>query len=176
MGSWSPTLSCGVFLPLQLLHAFLLLIAGCVPLPLLLPSLASFFIYSSCGKWVFPLLLWSFPPTATFTSFPAPGCWVCGPTPVFSSWLFVRDFPSPPLRLSGSPAFFATSLLCCYCLLFSFFSLGGGQSVQWAMLIWPRVVCGGTAYHLVHLVVHIFPSCLGTAIWQWPGGPPGFSI
>jgi hypothetical protein len=28
------------------------------------------FIYSSHGKWVFPPLLWSFPPTTAFTSFP----------------------------------------------------------------------------------------------------------
>jgi hypothetical protein len=33
------------------------------------------FIYSSCGNWVFPLLLCSFPPTATFTGFPAPDYW-----------------------------------------------------------------------------------------------------
>jgi hypothetical protein len=33
------------------------------------------FIYSSCGRWVFPPLLCSFPPTATFTSFPAPDYW-----------------------------------------------------------------------------------------------------
>jgi hypothetical protein len=33
------------------------------------------FIYSSCRRWVFPPLLWSFPPTATFTSFPAPDYW-----------------------------------------------------------------------------------------------------
>jgi hypothetical protein len=33
------------------------------------------FIYSSHGKWVFPPLLWSFPLTATFTSFPAPDYW-----------------------------------------------------------------------------------------------------
>jgi hypothetical protein len=39
-------------------------------------SQACVFIYSSHGKWVFPALLWSFPPTTTFTSFPAPGCWV----------------------------------------------------------------------------------------------------
>jgi hypothetical protein len=36
------------------------------------PCQACVFIYSSCGRWVFPPLLWSFPPTATFTSFPAP--------------------------------------------------------------------------------------------------------
>jgi hypothetical protein len=33
------------------------------------------FIYSSCDRWVFPPLLWSFPPTTTFTSFPAPDYW-----------------------------------------------------------------------------------------------------
>jgi hypothetical protein len=44
-------------------------------------SLACMFIYSSRGKRVFPPLLWSFPPTATFTSFHAPDCWVCAATP-----------------------------------------------------------------------------------------------
>jgi hypothetical protein len=58
----------------------------------------------------------------------------------------------------------------------SLFSLGGGQSVQGAMLIWPRVVCGSTACCLAHLVVCVFPSCLGTAIWRWHGSPPGFSV
>jgi hypothetical protein len=42
-------------------------------------SQACVFIYSSHGKWVFPPLLWSFPPSAIFTSFPAPGCWVQAP-------------------------------------------------------------------------------------------------
>jgi hypothetical protein len=36
---------------------------------------ACVFIYSSCGRWVNSPLLWSFPPTATFTSFPAPDYW-----------------------------------------------------------------------------------------------------
>jgi hypothetical protein len=66
------------------------------------PSQACMFIYSSCGKWVFPPLLWSFPPTATFTSFPTPDCWVCAATPAFSGQLVylqltweVGLFPSP---------------------------------------------------------------------------------
>jgi hypothetical protein len=42
---------------------------------LYLLSQACMFIYSSRGHWLFPPLLWSFPPTATFTSFPAPDCW-----------------------------------------------------------------------------------------------------
>jgi hypothetical protein len=39
---------------------------------MLLLLMASVFVYSSCGRWVFPPLLWSFPPSATFTSFPVP--------------------------------------------------------------------------------------------------------
>jgi hypothetical protein len=123
VGSESSPLSCGVFLPPLLLQAFPLLVFGHVLQPL--PSPAGLFIYSSHGKWGFPPLLWSFPPTATFISFPAPGCWVCAASPAFSSWL-VRDFPSPPsvLRVLCPPSM---CLFCCYCLLFSFFSLGWGS-------------------------------------------------
>jgi hypothetical protein len=42
---------------------------------------ACVFIYSSCAKWVFPPVLWSFPPTAAFTSFLAPDCWACAAAP-----------------------------------------------------------------------------------------------
>jgi hypothetical protein len=62
-----------------------------------------------------------------------------------------------------------------YSVFFSLFSLGGYQSVQGAVLIWPTVVCGSTRCCLAHLVVCIFPSHLGTGIWQC-GSPPGFSI
>jgi hypothetical protein len=48
-------------------------------------SRACMFVYSSRGKWVFPSLLWSFPPSATLTSFPTPGCWACAPTPAGAS-------------------------------------------------------------------------------------------
>jgi hypothetical protein len=50
---------------------------------LLLP--ATMFVYSSRGKWVFPPVLWSFPPSATLTSFPAPGCWAHAPAPTRAS-------------------------------------------------------------------------------------------
>jgi hypothetical protein len=63
-------------------------------------SQACVFIYSSCGKWVFSSLLWSFPPSATFISFPAPDCWVCAAAPAFSSRLVYlqlhEGFPLPP--------------------------------------------------------------------------------
>jgi hypothetical protein len=64
-------------------------------------SLACVFIYSSRGKWVFPPLLWSFPPTATFTGFPTPDCWARSTAPALSSqaWLvylqFQEGFSSP---------------------------------------------------------------------------------
>jgi hypothetical protein len=58
---------------------------------------------------------------------------------------------------------------------FFLFSLGGGQSVQGAMLIWLRVVCGSTMCCLAHLVVCVLPSCLGAGIWQHRS-PPGFFI
>jgi hypothetical protein len=57
---------------------------------------ACMFIYSSRGKWVFPPLLWSFPPSDTLTSFPAPGCWVCAPAPA-------RGSPARPACLFTVP-------------------------------------------------------------------------
>jgi hypothetical protein len=121
----------------------------------------------SCGVFLPPLLLQAFP------------FLIAGHVPPLlpsPAGLFLRDFPSPPLWCSVHPTLFATCLFCIYCLLFCFFSLGGGWSVQGAMLIWPRVVCGRTTYCLAHLVVHVFPSCLGAAIWLRPRSPPGFSI
>jgi hypothetical protein len=90
----------------------------------------------------------------------------------------MRDFLSLPFGAQGIPH----SLLCvffvviAYYSVFFLFSLGGGQSVQRAMLIWPRVVCGSTTCHLAHLLVCFFPSSLGASIWWWRGNPPGFSI
>jgi hypothetical protein len=105
MGSGPSPFSCGVFLSPPLFQAFPLLVAGQV-LPLL-PSPASLFIYSSCGKWVFPPLLWSFPPTDTFTSFPAPSCWACATAPAFSGQLVYLQFheglPLPPSLALRAP-------------------------------------------------------------------------
>jgi hypothetical protein len=140
-------------------------------------SQASVFIYSSCGKWVFPPLLWSCPPTAIFTSFPAL-LGLCRRSCLLQPAV-VRDFPSPTFGAQGAlpsllHVFFV--VIAYYSGFFSLFSLGGGWSVQGAVLIWPRVVCGSTVYRLAHLVVCIFPSRLGAAIWQQHGSPPGFSV
>jgi hypothetical protein len=100
----------------------------------LLLLLASMFVYSSHGRWVFPHLLWSFPPSATLTSLPTPGCWArtCSCRILSSQAGLVylqlqKGFPSPTLRSSGCPTLFATCLYCCYCLLlnFSFFPSWG---------------------------------------------------
>jgi hypothetical protein len=102
---------------------------------LLLPAIM--FVYSSHGRWVYPALLWSFPPSATLTSFPAPGCWVRTPR---SHWSlsgqaglvylqFREGFPSSTLRHSVHPTLFATCLHCSYCLLPSFFFFPGWRLV-----------------------------------------------
>jgi hypothetical protein len=168
--------------PLPLLQAF--------PFPSTLgevalhtPSLTGVFVYNSYGKWPFPPLQWSFPYTATFISFPAPGCWAGAATPAFSSRLVyfssMSDCPSSLFSAQGAPpsllhVFFVVVVV--YSIwFFSLFSLGGGQSVQGAMLIWPRVVCGSTMCCLAHLVVCIFPSGLGAGV-LWHRSPPGFSV
>jgi hypothetical protein len=67
------------------------------------------------------------------------------------------------------------SFLLLFIFQFLFFPLGGGRSVQGAMLIWPRVVCGSTTCRLAHLVFCILPCGLGAGVW-WCGSPPGFSV
>jgi hypothetical protein len=56
-----------------------------------------------------PPLLWSFPPTTTFVSFPAPGCWACAASPAFSSQLvylqFHEGFPLSPFGAQGALPF-----------------------------------------------------------------------
>jgi hypothetical protein len=109
-----------------------------------------------------PPLLWSFPPTTTFISFPAPGCWVgAAATPAFSGQLVYLQFREgflPHLSALRAPCplcymsfFFSFQLLVYYSVWF--FSLGGSRSVQGATLIWPRFVCGSITCHLAHLVV-----------------------
>jgi hypothetical protein len=85
--------------------------------------------------------------------------------------------PHPPLALRA-PCPLCYMFFCCYCLLFIFFSFfpGWGSFCKGATLIWPRVVCGNTMWCLADLVVCVFPSPLGTAVWWWLRTPPGFSI
>jgi hypothetical protein len=69
VGSGSSPLSCGIFLPLPLLQASPLLVAGWVPL--LLPSQAGLFIYNP------------------MRDFPSPHLWHSGRTTLFAMCLFL---------------------------------------------------------------------------------------
>jgi hypothetical protein len=117
---------------------------------------ACVFIYSSHGKWALPPLLWSFPPSATLTSFPAPGCWLLGARPRSRQslsgppCLFIyspgKDSLPPIFTAQGAPPSFPLVFI----VLIAYYSVslffpGGGQSVQGAVLLWPRLVCGSTA-------------------------------
>jgi hypothetical protein len=78
-----------------------------------------------------------------------------------------KDSPPPFFGAQCTPP----SLHCVFIVLIAYYSVslfspGGGRSVQGAILIWPRVVCGSTTYHLAHLVC-VFPSHLGAGDW-WP--------
>jgi hypothetical protein len=145
-------------------------------------SQACVFIYRSHGKWVFPPLLWSFPPSTTLTSFPAPRCWVrtpASPEPLLPTQLVYlqswEGFPSPNLQRSGRPTLFTTCLYCSYCLLLSFSFFPGWGSVC------PRGYADLTQGCLWKYCILLSSPCLrlskhlGTGVW-WPGGPPGFSI
>jgi hypothetical protein len=89
----------------------------------------------------------------------------------------VRDSPpSSSVLRAPHPLCYMSFLLLLLITQFLFFPWVGGRSVQGAMLIWPRVVCGSTAYRFIHLVVRVFPSRLGAAVWRWRGSPPGFSV
>jgi hypothetical protein len=97
---------------------------------------ACVFIYSSRGRWVFPPLLCSSPPSATLTSIPAPGAGRTPPLlpeplrPAQLVYLQSRGgFSSPNLWRSGRPTLFPVCLYCSYCLLLSFSFFLGWRSV-----------------------------------------------
>jgi hypothetical protein len=127
-------------------------------------SHACVFVYSLRGKWVFPPLLWSFPPSDTLTSFPAPGCWVHAPTLTRASPASLACLFIVLGRISLPPLFCAQcappSLQRAFIVLIAYYSvslisLGGGWSVLGAMLFWPRVVCGSTVIPLSSPCPHL---------------------
>jgi hypothetical protein len=96
-------------------------------------------------------------------------------TPAFSGWLvylqFCEGLPFPPLALRAPRplcymSFFVVVVV--YSVwFFSFFSLSVGQSVQEAMLIWPRVVWGSTVCHLASLVFCVFQAGRSWCLVAW---------
>jgi hypothetical protein len=128
----------------------------------------------SCGVFLPPPLSQAFPLLVAGRVPPLPPSLARPGLFIYSSG---SDSPPSLFGAQGTPP----SLLCVFIVLIAYysvslFSLGGGWSVQGAMLIWPRVVFGSIVYHLAHLVVRVFPSHLGVGDGRRPGGPPAFSV
>jgi hypothetical protein len=106
---------------------------------------------------------------------------VCAAAPAFSGlaclFTVLGGIPLPALQCSGHPTLFAMCLYCSYWLLlsFSFFPWVGVSLSRGLCWSGPGLSEGVPMYRLAHLVVCIFPSCLGTGVWR-PGGPLGLSI
>jgi hypothetical protein len=146
MGSGSSPLSSGVFLPLPLLQAFPLVISGrcccsCQPPCLFTAHVGSESSPLSCGVFLppplsqaFPLLVAGHAPGSRQSLSGPPSFFIYSPRkdslpPIFSVQCTPPSFPHVFIVLI---AYYSVSL----------FSSGGGRSVQGAMLIWSRVVCG----------------------------------
>jgi hypothetical protein len=83
-------------------------------------------------------------------------------------WPACEGFPLPRLWCSKHSTHFAMwhfLLLLLIIQFFFLFSPGVGRSIQGAMLIWPRVVCGSSMYHLAHLW-----STSSQTVWVLPSG------
>jgi hypothetical protein len=146
-----PPLSCAVFLPLPLSQAFLLLITGrcccsCQPPCLFTVHVGSGSSLLSCGVFLLlPLSPAFLLPVAGHVPRPRshqslsglPSLFIYSPgkdslPPIFDAQCVPPSFPRVFIVLI---VYYSVSL----------FSWGGGQSVQGAMLLWPRLVCGSTA-------------------------------
>jgi hypothetical protein len=132
-------------------------------------SQACMFVYSSHGKWVFPPLLWSFPPSANLTSFPTPGCWAHAPAPTGAS----PAHPACLFTIPGRIPFPQSSVLrvphplACVSLLFLLL-ITQFLFFPWVEVSLSRGLCcsgpglsvGVPRYREPHLVC-VFPSHLG---------------
>jgi hypothetical protein len=125
-----------------------------------------------------PLSTGAFLTRPLLQAFPLQGCCAGATTPALSGRLVYLQFqeggPLAPFGTQSAPPSLLRVFFIVYSVFF-LFSLGRDQSVQGAMLIWPRFVCGSTMYRLAHLVVCVFPSRIGAGIWLC-GNSPGFSI
>jgi hypothetical protein len=145
-------------------------------------SQACMFIYSSCGKWVFPPLLWSFPPTATFTSFLAPDYWACSAAPASQRVCLQLTWE---VGLSPSPVEFSSlhhshKLSCSWLLgscrcschlrlgLACLFTVLGGIPLPSSALRVPHPLCNVSLLFLLLITQFLFFSWVGGLVC--PGG------
>jgi hypothetical protein len=149
VGGGSSPLSSEVFLPLPLSEAFLLLLTGrcccsCRPPCLFTAHVGSGSSLLSSGVFLppplseaSPLLVAGRAPRSRQRLSGPPGLFIYSPR---------KDSLPPIFGAQGAPP----SFQCVLTVLIAYYSVslffpGGGQSVQGAMLLWPRLVCGGTA-------------------------------
>jgi hypothetical protein len=132
------------------------------------------FIYSSRGKWVFPLSCGVFLPSPLLQAFPL---LVAGRVPLFLpslAGLLWGISPPPPLVLRAPHPLCYVSFLLLLIIQFLFFPWwlvcpGGyadlAQGCLWEYHIPLSSPCG------LHL-----PKCSGAGVWWWHQSPPGFSV
>jgi hypothetical protein len=178
VGGGSSPLSCGVFLPLPLSQAFLLLITGrcccsCQPPCLLTVHMGSGCSLLSCGVFLPPPLSQAFP------------LLVAGRAPLLPEplqpaqlvYLQSREgFPSPNLQRSGHPTLFPMCLYCSYCLLLSFSFFPGWRSVCPGGYAALAQACLWEYRGTVKLTWSASSQCVLATGGPWPRGPPHFSI
>jgi hypothetical protein len=121
-----------------------------------------FFLITVCVGSGLPPLLWNFPhDSCCYKLSLLQGCWAGAAASAFSGQLVYLRFAwrvaLPTLQSWGAPPSFFFFLSCLFIIQFVFFSFFspwvGGRSIQGAMLICPRVVCGSTVCCLAHLLV-----------------------
>jgi hypothetical protein len=147
VGSGSSPLSCAVFFPPPLSQAFLLLITGWCCCSCQSPCLFTVHVGSgssllSCGVFLPPPLSPAFSLLVAGCVHPCfrqslscpPGLFIYSPR---------KDSIPPIFNAQGAPPSFQHVFIAYYSV--SLFSPGGGQSVQGAMLLRPRLVCGSTS-------------------------------
>jgi hypothetical protein len=147
--NWVFLPSCAVFLPPPLLQDVLLLVTGqcccsCQSPCLFTVHMGSGSALLSCGVFLPLPLSQAFPfLVAGRASAPARASPVC-PACLFT---FLGRIPFPQSSALSVPHPFSSVSLLFLLLIsqFLFFSLVGSRSVQGAMLLWPRLVCGSTA-------------------------------
>jgi hypothetical protein len=131
-------------------------------------SQACVFIYSSHGKWVFPLFLWSFLPPPLLQAFLLLVAGRLPPLLPSPAGLFVyhsmRGCPFPLFTLRAPCPLCYMSFSCCCCLFSLFFSffLGWGSFCPGGYADLAQVVCGSSMSHLAHMVV-----CVSRAGRKW---------
>jgi hypothetical protein len=159
VGNGTSPVSCGVFLPPPLSQAFLLVITGwcccsCQPPCLFTAHVGSGSSLLSCRVFLPPPLSQAFP-FLVAGRMPGSRRSLSGPPGLFIYSLGKDSLPPIFRAQCAAPSFPRVFIFLIAYYSVSLFSPGGGRSVQGAMLLWPRVVCGSTAVPLSSPCLHL---------------------